>query len=571
MLQPDLRTGIPPRKTRKTKGVRPRRFVGLVCYLLAFALLLVLAIVVYPSFQYVDRPLEVRPRLVYRGEVHEFPVVLEREEAYVPLRFIQRHIDPSVFWDESGVMVITTKDKVVKLSQESLTAYVNQHPVTVQFPVILEGNEPYVPASTLEILYPVFTAYSHEAGIFLVKSLSTYSTTGELGTDAVLRNRASFLSRRVHKLQEGEEVTIYHLAGKWLKVETSVGHCGYLTKNQVINIREEPPVVKIVPGHVPSPLKGDKVVLVWEQVDSITPDPSNLPDMPGLNVVSPTWFHLSHAPGEIENRADLRYVNWAHSRDHQVWALFSNSFDPDITSMMLRDSSLRDQIISQLLIYANIYKLDGINIDFENVYLADGPYLTQFVRELTPMLHNIGLTVSIDVTVKSSSPTWSRFLERDRLAEVVDYVMLMAYDQYPQGSKVSGPVSSIPWTEWAINKTLEEVPREKLVLGVPFYTRRWTESSQDGAIKVTSSALGMESAERWLKQEGLTPEYQTDTGLLYAEKRIGEETLKIWLENTDSIQKRIHLVKNYALAGMAAWRRGFETPDIWQVIDDNFD
>ena len=137
----------------------------------------------------------------------------------------------------------------------------------------------------------------------------------------------------------------------------------------------------------------------------------------------------------------MRYVNWAHSKGYQVWALFSNSFDTERTSVVLRDSGLRDRIISQLLIYANIYKLDGINIDFENVNLADGPYLTQFVREMTPLLHGQGLTVSVDVTVKSTSPNWSLFLERDKLSQVVDYVMLMAYDQYPHGSKVAGPVS----------------------------------------------------------------------------------------------------------------------------------
>ena len=113
-----------------------------------------------PSFQYVERPAAGRPQLVYRGDVHRFPVVVENGEAYVPLSFIRDKLDPDVHWDESGVMVVTTSDKVVKLRTESLTAYVNQHPVTLEFPVILDGKEPYVPATALETLYPVASLYT---------------------------------------------------------------------------------------------------------------------------------------------------------------------------------------------------------------------------------------------------------------------------------------------------------------------------------------------------------------------------------------------------------------------------
>ncbi len=564
-----LGTTIPPRRTRKTTRTGRKHVPGPVWFLIAAIILLAAGVVIYPSFQYVERPFSSRPHLVFQGEAQKFPVVVEKGEAYVPLQFIQSKLDPHVFWDESGVMIVTTKDKVVKLGKESLTAYVNQYPVRLQFPVILDGNEPYVPASTLEVLYPVSTTYSEDVGIFLVKPLDTANTIGETSADTILRTKASFLSRRVQALSAGEQVVVYGDAGRWLKVETSAGFCGFIPKKQVTGLREEPPVVRQPSEYVPGPLKGKKVVLVWEQVDRITPDPSILKDMPGLNVVSPTWFHLAGTPGELENRADMRYVNWAHSQGYQVWALFSNSFDPERTSTVLRDSGLRDKIISQLLIYAEIYKLDGINIDFENVNLADGQYLTQFVREMTPMLHGQGLTVSIDVTVKSSSPNWSLFLEREKLAQVVDYVMLMAYDQYPHGSKVSGPVSTIPWTEWAIEKTLEEVPKEKLVLGVPFYTRLWTESRENSGVKVIPRALGMESIARWLKDENVTPEYQADTGLLYAEKKAGSITYRVWLEDAGSMKKRIQLVNHYDLAGAAAWRRGFETHDIWEAIADN--
>ena len=233
--------------------------------------------------------------------------------------------------------------------------------------------------------------------------------------------------------------------------------------------------------------------------------------MPGLNVVSPTWFYLSATtPGEISNEADMRYVNWAHSKGYQVWALFANNFDPDLTRTVLRDSDLRDKVISQILIFSEIYLLDGINIDFENVYMEDAPFLTQFVREMVPLLHEQGLTVSMDVTVRSSSPTWSLCYERSRLAQVLDYIMLMAYDQYPSNSPVSGPVSTIPWTEKAIKITLEEVPNESLVWEFPLHP------DMDGKIggrkeTATSISVGMQYAQTGFRA-GAGSRYQLKPG-----------------------------------------------------------
>ena len=505
--------------------------------------------------------------LAYMGEIQDSPAIIKEGEPYVPLKFIQEKLDPHAHWDPAGVIVVTTKDKVIKLKTDSLTAYVNQHPARLQFPVTIENDEPYVPAHTLEVLYPVTTVQNVEVGMFTIKRLDRLIRVSTLTSDAILRTTPSIFGLRSKKVMEGEKVNIYGEEGRWVQVETEDGLCGFITANHLGEVREEPPLIEDPLDYVPKPLRGDKVVLAWEQVYSVNPDTSKLYDMPGLNVVSPTWFHLADDQGEIENRADITYVNWAHSKGYQVWALFSNSFDPEITSTVLRSSELRDKVISQILIHSRIYKLDGINIDFENVNLEDGPYLTQFVREMTPLLHEQGLTVSIDITVKSKSPNWSLFLERDELSQVVDYVMLMSYDQYPQGSTVPGPVSSIPWTESNIIKTLEEVPNSKLVLGIPFYTRLWTETKEDGTTKVTSKALGMKSISDWLAREGVTPWYDPETGLFYGEKTIGNATHKVWIEDDTSVTKRLELVKKYDLAGVAAWSRGFETEDIWETID----
>lgn len=166
-----------------------------------------------------------------------------------------------------------------------------------------------------------------------------------------------------------------------------------------------------------------------------------------------------------------------------------------------------------------MYKLDGINIDFENVYTADKQNLTQFVREMTPLLHEQGLVVSIDVTPKSGTEMWSLFYDRPALAQTVDYMMVMAYDEHwakrPEGRL--GRIS--PWVEKTVQVLPQEekVPASKLVLGIPFYTRLWTEEMKDGKTKVSSRAIFMDTSKRIMKEKGLTPEFSKETGQNYVE------------------------------------------------------
>ena len=518
------------------------------------------------SFMWVERPLPERPWLIYKGMVFRTPAVVSKGEIYVPLDFIRDNIDPYVFWDDE-VLVITTQDKVIKLRTEELTAYVNQHPVNLRFPVIMEGSTPYVPACVLQEIYPVAVYHYPDARTVMVKRLDIWTARREVKDSVFLRQAPTVLSRRVELMKPGDIVSIYEKKEGWLVVETSSGNCGYLKENQTSEVQAEPPARGEVAPYVPPKLPGRRVFLVWEQVETRTPDPSRIGEMPGLNVVSPTWFSLSETPGEIRNIADARYVRWAHSRGYHVWALFSNGFDPVRTRTVLRDSDLRDEVIAQILLYAKTYSLDGINIDFENVYQDDAAYLTQFVRELVPMARQQGLVISMDVTVKSESPNWSLCYERRKLGQVLDYVILMAYDQYPWGSPVAGPVSTIPWTEQCIKKTLEEVPKEKMILGVPFYTRLWTEKWVGGKLEVSSKALGMQDAEKWLEDRGLSAERDPETGLRFIQRTEGDVTFKLWLEDEDSMAVRMSLMDKYGLAGVAAWRRGFERPSIYGVIE----
>ncbi|WP_246321295.1 glycosyl hydrolase family 18 protein [Paenibacillus germinis] len=517
---------------------------------------------------------ELSKPVFYQGNYYKTSAIGEKEGLKLPLTLIQEWMDPSIIYEKSSdSVIITTKDKVLRLKTTELSALMNEKPITLSFPVEKKGNDIYVPIEPLRQLYPFEIRESEKSGaILLFKKGDLVKWGKHMGTeDAQLRTFASIKAPIVSTIANNEQVMVLAVEGEWYRVQQQSGPIGFVRKADILEDHEETiPAQEQASAYVPwKPLNG-KLNLTWEHVITKNPDTSKLGDMPGLHVVSPTWFSLADGEGRIKNLADASYVKWAQTRNYQVWALFSNGFEPDRTSQALSSYDRRMKMIKQLLGFAQTYNLQGINIDFENVHLKDKENLVQFVRELTPFMHEQGLAISIDVTPKSTNEMWSMFYDRPALAEVVDYMMLMAYDEYWASSPKSGSVSSLPWTERSVTQLLgsEKVPPSKLVLGVPFYTRQWTEETKNGKTTVTSKTLTMEAAQTIIKDKKLTPTFLADTGQNYVEYKDGEKLIRIWLEDETSMKARLELVKKYDLAGVASWRRGFEQPTTWKVIQD---
>ncbi len=575
----DVPVGTSPRLRRPKRRFR---FVAL-------PVLIVAAVVVAAVWYWLAMPSDQRVApfdgrqnvILYHGEPFPRPFRVENGEILLPFEFVQSQLDPHLYWDEpTGSVVVTTKDKVLRMESGKLVAFLNKRPVDLRVPVQEADGVRYVPYAPLEKLYPVKVTRHSQTGVLVVEKAGDAVQQGKVLAKSKDSDKASPLPLRtgpadrqpiVADVVPGQIVDVLREEAGWYRVQTSEGIVGYLPKERVALTEVRRVQLPSSEPDVPARWKplGQKVALVWEHVVKRTPDPSVIPDMPGVNVVSPTWFELIDDKGHLANRADTAYVKWAHGRGYQVWGLVSNGFNPDWTKAALADVRTRENLIAQILEYVHLYELDGINLDFENVYLDDKQRLVQFVRELTPYLHEQGVTVSLDVTVKSNSERWSLFYDRAALAAVVDYVALMAYDEHWASSPKAGSVASLSWTEESLRQTLAEVPREKLLLGIPFYTRLWKEVKQpDGSLKVSSKALSMRQAEDWLRERGVQPKLDEASGQLYASYRdpADQAVYKVWLEEQTSLVKRLELVRKYKLAGIAAWRRGFEKPELWPVI-----
>jgi spore germination protein YaaH len=501
--------------------------------------------------------------------------LIEGETVYLPISFINDHLDESIIFDDkSQSIIITTKNKVIQMPTESLTYYVNENPVKLHLPAIqTENGEMFVSIEPLLDYYPIQYKKLNETNAIWIQKSGEKLVHGKIKNKDVheeklrLRTEATLQSPYVDKITSNDKIYIEGELEEYLFVRKENGIAGYLHKNLIEKGEQEEILINQEEKAAAVPKINGPIQLTWEAVYNRNPDTKKLPEMPGINVVSPTWFELENGDGMIRNLGSLDFVKWAHSKKYQVWGLFSNAFNPELTHLAFKDYETRQKMIRQLLHYSKMYQLNGINLDIENVNVEDGPFITQFVREATPLFHEAGLTVSMDITFISISGNWSVFYEREKLGEIVDYLIVMAYDEHWGSSPVAGSVASLPWVEANTEKLLTIVPNEKLILGVPLYTRLWKEETKsDGTVDVSSEALSMAKTKKWLNENGIKPQYDTASGQNYAELVKNQITYKIWLEDELSLRKRADLVVKYQLAGIASWSRFFGDETAWTAL-----
>ncbi|WP_410772302.1 glycosyl hydrolase family 18 protein [Fontibacillus sp. BL9] len=552
-----------------------------------FALILIIAGAYIFSTQFLPNREHIDPDWIgiydkpvfMKGELLEGTAIGEGDGLKLPLPIIQSVVDPNIRYEQDTQSVIlTTPKKLVLLKTDNKTGKINNKPVTLRFAPEEKNEVLYLPAHLLEELYGMEIHEDEASGaVVLMKPgeklehVSVRESSRKKDSTIPLREGNSIHSPILKDMKPGTKLRILETLDDWYYVQLYNGYMGYVKQKDTV-AGESRVVPELAPVLSPAKEKwqAKKINMTWEAVYQIAPKPASIGKLPGVNVVSPTWFSLIDGNGNLKSKADPAYVKWAHGQGMQVWGLFSNSFEPDLTTKALSSFENRMTTILQMLHYAKLYDLDGINIDYENVYTKDGPNLTQFMRELRPLAMEYGLVVSIDVTPKSNSEMWSAFLDRRALSETVDYIVLMAYDEHWAASPVAGSVASLPWVRSSVTRIIEEdgVSPDQLILGIPLYTRVWTETVEEGQTKVKSKAIGMKKAEEIIKEKKLTPKLSEETGQNYVEYKEDGALKRIWLEDAVSLNRRVDLAQSLDLAGVATWTRGFASEQAWEVLKE---
>ncbi len=365
-------------------------------------------------------------------------------------------------------------------------------------------------------------------------------------------------STTVYVLEESEEIE------EWTRVLTKDGYIGYIRDKNLSSVTqetiEEP---EFEEPEYTSISKDYTINLAWHQVTNMDANDTlltRIADAKGLTTISPTWFSIADTDGNISSLASQTYVTYAHQQGLEVWALVDNFTDGVSTYETLSKTSSRQRLVNQLIAAAIQYGLDGINVDFESITEECGRAYTQFIRELSIMCRINGIVLSVDNYVPTE---YTDHYDRAEQGVFVDYVIIMGYDEHYSGSEEAGSVASYDFVEQGIQDTLEEVPAEKVINAIPFYTRFWR-TDEDG--NVTSEALGMDAADQKLINNEVTAIWDEVTHQYYVEFEYENAIYQMWMEEEESIEEKMKLIKEYELAGVAEWRLGLERSTIWDVI-----
>jgi len=279
-----------------------------------------------------------------------------------------------------------------------------------------------------------------------------------------------------------------------------------------------------------------------------------------VTVISPTWFSINDVSGTISSLATEEYVEKAKDLGLEVWALVDD-FNTEVSMFeLLSHTSSRENLSNVLIEAALEYKLNGINIDFEKISLEAGIHYIEFLRELSVKCRNNGIVLSVDNPVPAP---YNAYYDREEQGKILDYVIIMAYDEHYSGDEVAGPVASIGFVKDAVTNTLDMVPKEKTIIAIPFYNRLWKET-EDGI--VSSENFSMTPAADILKENSAEAKWDDTLGCYYAEYVKDGATYRLWQEEDKSIEEKMKVIYEADVAGIAAWKLGLEKESIWDII-----
>lgn len=506
--------------------------------------------------EYYGQVAEGETSLVIGTEKLEQRGVMSGDQAYLPLEVVNSYINQRYYWDgENRQILYATPSELTSApaaEEGGGDVWLKDGKVYLSLPYIQRYTDidAYV--------------YQEPARVAIQCKFSGIQTvTAE--KDVYVRYRGGIKSQVLTEVEKGGQMIFMAELEDWVQVATMDGYIGYVEKKK-ISQPEEAVFDRAFEGEQYTYLTMDEPVnLVWHQVT--TPEANAgfadaTQNMTGVNVISPTWFYIKDNSGNMNNIASADYVNQAHEKGLKVWGLIDNFTEEISTTEVLSKTSSRQNLISQLMEASLNVGLDGINVDFESLSEDVGIHFLQFLRELSIEAHKNNLVVSVDNPVPED---FTSHYDRAEQGRVVDYVIIMGYDEHYVGSAEAGSVASLPWVEKGVQDTLAEVPAERVINAVPFYTRLW--EVKGGAL--TSQAIGMDQAQEVITTYNVETYWDKNTGQNYGAYENEGASYQIWLEDAQSIAAKVKLVPKYELAGVAAWKLGFENSGIWQVITDN--
>ena len=506
--------------------------------------------------------------VIANGVLSEARAEWRGQTAYLNLGIVRDELNDHFYWDDNEKLLLyTTANEVVRADAESTYQGV---------PVFFEQGKNDAAESRVYISLDYVSCYTNmqvetysaPSRVFL-RTIYGESEYADVAEETAVHSKANVKSPLLVKASAGSRLWVIREEGSdWLYVYVGGedgGVVGYVQRKLVSNLETVDDAGPYQQPEYTHLSLSEPIRMVWHQVfqeSGLDAWDSWMENVSGVNVLAPTWFSIVDSEGTVESRANQEYVDRAHANGMQIWALVEN-INSEVkldNARLLNTTSSRNRIIQTLIEQALAYGIDGLNVDLEGLPSSAGSGYIQFIRELSVECRKNGLILSVDNYVPSA---WTTHYQRDKQAEVIDYLVIMAYDEHYNGSE-AGSTASFPFVENGIANTIAQgVPADRIICAVPFYSRIW---HGDGS-SVSSETISMPNMQAYIAEHELTPVWEDDIAQNYVEYTDEEGTLnRIWVEDASSLQAKIDVIRNYSLAGVAGWKLGMETSDVWSIL-----
>ena len=506
---------------------------------------------------------------------------------YIEYSVVRERINKRFYWDSNENVLLYTLPSGNVTVEVGSSEYTDITERKSEDYIILktEGKTAYIALPFIQKYTNMeYTAYDTPVARAVITSQWGSVQTAEIKRDTAVRYQGGVKSPILTEVKKSDKVTVLEDEDNWMKVGTADGFIGYVKTSALRDVTEEE-ILRDFEEPVYTNISKDYTInMAWHNVSNSDANGYILETIArtkGLTTIAPTWFSLEDTEGNVTSLADSDYVNYAHQSGFEVWAVLRDfhggisSYDE--TYEVLSYTSKRTKVINQVIAEALQNDIDGINLDFELVSTACGEHYIQFVRELSVKCRQNGLVFSVDNYVPQP---YNAHYDLEEQGAVADYVVIMGYDEHTDGSYEAGSVASIGYLEDGITTALESVPADKLVAGVPFFTRLWFETpkteeelaQEEGTEaaaypnKITSQAYGMSEAASVVENAGVQAEWDENTKQNYAQWEADGGTYRIWLEDTRSLEEKLKVIRENDLAGVAEWSLGMEDSAVWDLI-----
>ena len=511
--------------------------------------------------------------IVYNGSKIDEKALLVDGKAYVDADFVSNYFSDHFYVSEDEKSVLyTTQDQTIKcMIGDDFKYYLTKDAqVDLDYlPVMQKGDVLYYALDYVKLFVPIHADIYADPG-YMVLFTETPADWKEASVtvDTAIRYQGGIKSPILEDVKAGQIIYVVEEMEDWAKVVSQNGMIGYLEIKQYEYVDSIPDVMQGIEVEIPleytSISHDGKINMAFHHVfaDPASHFAADTAQVKSVNVIAPTLFRFEDNDGGLKLLPSSRYVELAHDSGMQVWAVLTDVDSPDVDlGELLKSSTRRHSIIEQLINEIKTNGIDGLNLDIETISSEDATHFIQFVRELSVETHKNNIVLSIDNYALASI---TGFYDREEQGRVADYVVIMGYDEHWASSGVAGSVASINYVERGIRETVAQVPAEKVINAVPFYTRIWRTNDEG---KVGSDTIGMQMQNDWIAQVGITPAWDNETCQNYGEATVGGKLCQIWMEDAESLEVKLNIMDSYNLAGVAEWKLGFETPDVWDVFE----